>query len=232
MSRKSRVAQTAGLLSTAIGLISFSTGASAQEGNSGFYVGAFGGQASYDIAKEDMDDLFVFALDVAGLPIVQGESSLEDSDTGFGVIAGYRLTPYVAIEASYLDLGAAEYRLAGFADLGATFGVIEFEGGADIEVTGPAVALVGIIPVSETIELYGKAGMFFSETDFTVFIDTVSESATFSSEEIMYGAGMAWNLNPNWSLRLDFQRFADVGDEDELGEANIDQFSIGVLYRL
>jgi opacity protein-like surface antigen len=232
MSSKSRVAQTAGLLSTAIGLIGFSTSATAQEGTSGFYVGAFGGQTTYDIAKQDMDDLFLFAGDVVGLPILGGESSLEDSDTGFGVIAGFRLTPYVAIEASYMDLGAAEYRLDGLANLGSTFGVVAFEGGADIEVSGPAVALVGIIPVSETIELYGKAGMFFSETDFTVFFDSIAESASFSSEEILYGVGMAWNLNPNWSLRLDFQRFADVGEEDELGEANIDQFSLGVLYRL
>lgn len=232
MFRKSSVAQTAGLLSTAMGLIGFSSVANAQEHSSGFYIGAFGGQATYDIAKEDMDDLFLFAGDAAGLPILGGESSLEDSDTGLGVVAGMRLTPHIAIEASYLDLGAAEYRLDGLVNLGNTFGVVEFEGGADIEVTGPAVALVGIIPVSETIELYGKAGMFFSETDFTVFFDSISESASFSSEEILYGVGMAWNLNPSWSLRLDFQRFADVGEEDELGEANIDQFSVGVLYRL
>lgn len=232
MSSTVRVAQTAGLLSTAIAFLGFSASAIAQEDTSGFYVGAFGGQTSYDIAKEDLDDLFIFAGDSVGLPIIGGESSLEDSDTGFGVIAGFRLTQHIAIEASYLDLGAAEYRLDGAANLGFPFGVVDFEGGADIEVTGPAVALVGIIPVSESIELYGKAGMFFSETDFKVFFDSVSDSASFSSEEILYGLGMAWNMNPNWSLRLDFQRFADVGEEDELGEANIDQFSLGVLYRL
>ncbi len=34
------------------------------------------------------------------------------------------------------------------------------------------------------------------------------------------------------TLRLEFQRFTDVGEEDTIREANVDQFSLGFLYRL
>ena len=47
-----------------------------------------------------------------------------------------------------------------------------------------------------------------------------------------FGLGAGLNFGPQWSINLDWQRFKDVGDEDDTGEADIDRLSLGVIFRL
>ena len=48
----------------------------------------------------------------------------------------------------------------------------------------------------------------------------------------MFGVGTQYNFGDHWSVRLDLQRYQDVGEELASGEADIDNASVGVLYRL
>lgn len=86
-----------GWVSNGAGVMSaFSLSAHAQEETSGFYFGAFGGQWSYDIGSvDDVDETIVATVDLLGGFAEINESSLDEKDTSFGVVAGYRFNSYL-----------------------------------------------------------------------------------------------------------------------------------------
>jgi len=45
------------------------------------------------------------------------------------------------------------------------------------------------------------------------------------------GAGAKWNFAKNWSARLEWERFAKVGDSNTTGTSDIDFFSVGLAYK-
>ena len=59
-----------------------------------------------------------------------------------------------------------------------------------------------------------------------------SSSITFGSDSLLWGAGTQFNWGAHWSVRLDFQRFESVGEDNGAGEADIDLLSLGVIFRL
>ena len=209
--------------------------ASAGAQDSGFYFGLNAGQATADVAIEDGDDIMFFIIEEgAGGTVVDGESTLEDSDTTWSLVAGYKFNPYIAVEAGYVDLGTAEYR----ANADVFFpglGTIPLEGAIDIGATGFTVAALASIPLGESFDLHGRIGVLFSETELEISIfddfDSVSESESYSDNEMFFGVGASWYLGANWALSLDYLLYKDVGTEDETGETDIDSFTLGVTYR-
>jgi OOP family OmpA-OmpF porin len=227
---KKKGVQSAGLLAAAVAMSSFATSAMAQDEAAGFYFGAFGGQASYD-AQDQLDEFFLEAFDMAGLEVLEAESDLDEA-TAFGVTAGYKFNRYFALEASYIDLGSADYSGEGLVTDG--FFTIPMEVGASLEAKGPAAAAIASIPVSDAFALYGKIGLFFADSEFSVSVegDSVGDPLTTSTQEVFFGAGLAWSIGERFSLDLAFQRFTDVGDEEETGETDIDLVTVGFAYRL
>jgi hypothetical protein len=51
------------------------------------------------------------------------------------------------------------------------------------------------------------------------------------SGDPMIGLGTAVHLGQHVSLRLEYQRFGAVGDEDTTGESHVDLFNAGFLIR-
>jgi OmpA-OmpF porin, OOP family len=207
--------------------------ANAAPKGAGFYIGASGGQAKYaEQDRDDFDDIVFDAFSSNGVPVLSVQSDLDDADNTLGVFAGYRFNRYVAVEAGYVDLGELDY----------TADVIVLSGGmqpADVGVTvgvkGPLVSGMGIWPINDVWEVYGRAGLIVSSTEIKVriqlfgFSDTVPESKT--SVDSMIGLGTAVHLGERVSLRLEYQRFGAVGDEDTTGETNIDVVNLGILAR-
>ncbi len=209
--------------------------ASAGARDAGFYISLNAGQATADMAVEDGDDLMFFIIeDGAGGIILDGESSLEDSDTTWSIVGGYKFNPYIAVEAGYADLGTAEYRATADVFFPGE-GTILLNGGIDIGATGFTVAAVVSAPLGESFDLHGRVGMLFSDTEIKISItdgfDSVSESESFSDNDLFYGVGVSWYVGANWSLNLDYLLYKDVGTEDETGETDIDSFTLGVTYR-
>ena len=75
----------------------------------GFYVGGYFGQSSkeaprsfYELFNDDIQAFSFFAP-------TQQSVSFDDSDTAFGLIGGYRLTPHLAFEGGYAKLGQVTY---------------------------------------------------------------------------------------------------------------------------
>ncbi len=198
----------------------------------GFYAGLDLGQASYDLDRRDIDSQIVDAFDSLGLAVLSGSSSTSEDGFTYGITLGYQILPYLAVEASYVDLDDAEYR--GSATVTDGVATADFRTQVTTESSGPALSVLGILPLPRNWEVYARAGVYFSSTDVTARLssgDVVSAASDSSnSEEFLWGAGVGYSRD-QWTVRLDYQQYTDVGDEDVLGEVNVDRIAFSALYR-
>lgn len=227
------------LLAAALALMATNAASAAEK--QGFYFGLFAGTASVDTqgSREDRDETVALpiaaSLIAAGFGVSSIESSLDDSDLGWGLEIGYRFNRYVAAEVGYVDLGEALYEAILTVDDGIeTFPV---EVSSRFVSSGPTAAVLGMLPLSERFDVHAKAGLYFADTRFrgrvrdVEFADNLLHSEVGAGEqEIFFGIGGAWNINDSYSLRFEYQRFFDVGDDDTT-ETDVDLIALSVLFR-
>jgi opacity protein-like surface antigen len=225
----------------------------AHAADAGFYFGVSAGQAKYDFdtprvpvigqvpgggAVPDLpptpfnprEPIFIPPAAGVAIPVLWLPGD-DDEATAWGVAAGYRIGRYVAVELNYLNLGKLE----------ASDPVLlpPFPGGGtttlqrELETAGPALSVLGILPLSDSWEVYLRAGVLFADMEFTTSIGASSSSHTTGSEAAAVGAGVQFNWAEHWSARIELQRFLEVGDDDTFSSsADIDLLSLGILYRL
>jgi opacity protein-like surface antigen len=152
----------------------------------------------------------------------------DDTGTALGATVGYQINRYVAAELGYLDLGKLE----------ASDQLLSFGGGNTItfdrklETSGPTLSLLGMLPLADAWDVYLRAGIMFADTKVTNGLGPTSESATFGSDAPLWGGGVRFNWGEHWSARLDYQYVDGVGDNPDVGEAEIEVITLGILYRL
>jgi OOP family OmpA-OmpF porin len=211
-------------------------GVATAEVTPGWYFGVSAGQSSADVSRSELDaELASLFLEEDAL-LQSYSSSLDDSDTGWSIFGGYRFSPYFAVEASYLDLGAVSYRVSADVAFEAVPGFFPASVDIDFEASGFTAAVLGALPIGESFEVHGRLGMMFTdvETSGTVRIAQLAAggSDSASSQDVFYGIGAALHLGGAWTLSLDYHLFKDVGDEEESGEEDIDLITLGISYRM
>ena len=123
--------------------------------------------------------------------------SVEGDDTAFRIGGGYRLNENFAIEGYYIDNGEAEDTVFGFAEI-------------SVESTAFQVQGVGFLPVSPTVELYGKAGIGIWDSEFTW--EGVGDEDD-DGIDLVFGLGASFKLSKDIDLRAEYE-FADFEDAD------------------
>lgn len=218
-----------------VGLVLSMASTSSWAEGGGWYFGVTGGQAEPDLNQAVLDEIVLDGFSVVGT-VLDGSSTLDDSDTSFSLFGGYRFSQYVAVEAGYVDFGTAEYRASGLIDPFGPQPTLPATYSADFEVAGFTATAVGAIPIGAMFDVHGRAGILFADTEINevVAISNASESASYSanSEDFFYGLGVGLQMGQNWSFSLDWQQFKDVGDDDETGETDVNRLSLGVSYKL
>lgn len=200
----------------------------AQAEGEGWYAVAFGGQskAKNVVSQSTLDNAVLDAFASIGLDVVDGDSSLDDTDTAFGATIGYKVTENFAAELSYVDLGAIDYRASGTV----TDGVTVFDAAIRAEATasGPVLSFLGILPIGERFAVYGRAGLALMDTEASVSVsaDGTSASASESTQRSngMYGIGGEFNVSERFGIRIEWNRYANIGSEDVTGEGDVDMF--------
>ena len=156
-------------------LVSISTipAASAQPG---WYFGAGTGETEgIDLSLSDLDD----GSFISG--------SVDDSDTGTKFFAGFRFKENVAVEGAFVDLGEVSIDATSNGS-GFLFapGPVSFE--ADID--GINIALVGIWPVGDKVDVIGKLGFFMWDVESSLSNSAFgSVSADDDGTDTMFGVG-------------------------------------------
>ena len=127
----------------------------------------------------------------------------DDSDWGWNVTAGYKITRNWAVELGYVDLG--------------TFSATGTFGGAparvDADVKGWNISAVGTLPMGDMFSLYGKVGYFRSEAKATASVAGAVARGTSRQNDITAGIGARYHLSPNLSLLAEVNYYG-LGDND------------------
>lgn len=146
--------------------------------------------------------------------------SCDKSDFGFKVFGGYTFTPYLGVEAHYVDLGKITLDPSFVPGVGTVSG--------DIKSSGFGLSLLAQYPI-EQFSIFGKLGFTYLDTKVSGSISGVgSGSDSETATNFSYGIGGAYNFNKQLSARLEWERFrAEFQSEKE----DVDLISIGITYR-
>jgi opacity protein-like surface antigen len=118
-------------------------------------------------------------------------------------IAGLRIGENFGVETSY------------------TWSSSENEGGNDVDITNYSIDALGYLPINDTktLQLVGSVGVGRYTFDTSI-------PGTSSDTAVRYGAGLQYEMNPNWSSRVMYRR-AEVNTAALDGA---DSITLGLTY--
>ncbi len=184
----------------------------------GWYVGANGGITQSTIDQQRItNSLHSTGFTVTGF-------SVDEEDSGYKFFGGYQFGHF-ALEGGYFDLGTHAFTATTTLPSGTLSG--------QLEVSGLSLDLVGTMPLSNRVSLFGRIGATRSEAD-AMFAGTGGVNVadpTFSKRatNIKYGAGAQFGLTERLHVRLEAERYRV---DDAVGNSgDIDLYSLGLVMR-
>jgi len=158
----------------------------------------------------------------------------DDQDMGFAAQFGYRFTRYFAAEFALAQYG--DLRSDAHADIDLGAGFVPASINLNFHTGGPMVSAIGILPINDKFEVYGRAGLLFasSEREFVIKVDGDTSSFGTSkgeSTEVVLGLGIAWHVNQMFSVRAQYEKLDKVGDPGKTGTEDINSASLGLVVR-
>lgn len=148
---------------------------------------------------------------------IDGDDEFDDSNDVWQGIIGYQVNQFFALEGAYSDFG-------------------KYGGSvANAETTGYSAALKGILPLTDQIEFFAKAGQLWYDTDYSV----AGVKGSSDDEGLFAGAGFNYKLSEQILLNAQYTWYdLDVNAkqaanniEDTDFDTNLNQASVGVEYR-
>lgn len=162
--------------------------------------------------NDDEKTGFYLGANYGGFKSRGGE--FEDDNDFFQFTGGYKFSPYIGAEVDYSNFG-------------------EYGGDvASAELDGWGASLLGFLPVTDTLDLYAKAGVFMS----SVNVEVVDFDEDFDDEQVFFGVGAEFDLTDMVSLVLEYNRYKiEVDDSDfpvdlDSSDTDIDTLKVGAKF--
>lgn len=193
--------------------------------DAGWYAGIGFGSGKY----KDMPSAAEIDAELLAEYGIVATSTVYDTDTAWKLFAGYRFNKNFALEGSYADLGKATWNSTVTVPAA---GTVNFSG------KGKAwsLAALGILPVTEQFEVFGKIGAQRWNVDASVTATGGGGGAADSSDDSgtswLFGVGASYSFTKNLAVRAEWERYKNVGDENNTGQLDVDVWSLGVQYKL
>jgi OOP family OmpA-OmpF porin len=203
----------------------------------GWYAGIAAGESRTDSELvRNREDTLQF--------VSQVHTDFDATGSAWKVFGGYRLNDYVALEATYADLG--RHRMA--SDVvgldPSTTGSFTIRR----SISGFGLDVVGGVPIGERLAVFARIGAFRAHVQSDVDLegnivfgdgtpDERSRRITGDDTVAHFGVGGEWSFSPELALRLEWERYAKVGDpyvvgdSHRTGEADTDAYLLGLVYR-
>ncbi len=154
-----------------------------------------------------------------------GGSVSQDNTRGvLGLSLGYQINPNFAIEGGYQNLGRYKYNAA------VTSPTADSVSGR-WRTDGWNLSAVGTLPINQDFSVYGKGGVFFSDTSFNGTGSTYALSQDKTRSVLTVGAGVAYKLSPQMDALVGWDRYQHLGDATSTGRTNLDTVTVGLKYR-
>jgi len=142
-------------------------------------------------------------------------ASCDDTNAGGKILGGYQFSKNFDLELAYADLGQAK--------------ATSPAGSATLRARGFEATGVGMLPLGDSgFSALARGGLFSWKADLNA--PTGSTDATGTN--LTYGLGVKFDFNRDFSARLEWQRYKDVGDQNKTGQGDIDFIGASVVYRL
>jgi hypothetical protein len=203
----------------------------------GAYAGAHIGQTTYsaDGVEEiaaDLED----TLSNAGVASQNVTSGVEDTDIGYQAMFGYRFKRYFAAELGLAQFGSMDVTASGDVDFDDGDGFLPTKLKVAYSVGGLVVSAVGILPLHDRFEMFGRLGYLFASVQqkFSASIDgqnAGSGSGKGESQNPVYGVGFTFHVNQVYSIRGEYQQIDSVGERSRTGQQDLKMFGLGVIVR-
>ena len=141
---------------------------------------------------------------------------------------------YAAVELAYADLGSLDEHQPSRVITSIFSPPITIpEVHSELKTTAPTISALGIVPLTEAWDVFLRLGWYFADQRVSIRSPSFpAERTTYGTDGMLFGAGTQYSFGEHWSIRLDFQRFDDVGENNGHGGADIDVLSLGVLFAL
>jgi OOP family OmpA-OmpF porin len=197
------------------------TGAQAAPGdNQGWYGGLDLSRAHLGLNGSNIDQAFAQQG-------IAGNTSIDRSHTAWGLDLGYRFNGNFALEGGYASFGKFNYSTPTTAP-----GADNIQGA--FKAHAWSLAPVGILPLNDKWNLFGKAGL----TRTTATLDASSTTGAtapaggeHSNTGFLLGAGATYDITKNVYGKLEVDRYTRVGDASTTGRCDLDLFTLGVGVR-
>jgi opacity protein-like surface antigen len=170
----------------------------------------------------------------AGVPADEVTLKTEENDIGYNFTFGYRFSRYFAAELGLAQFGSVES--SGHADAQTSQGPVPVTIKFAFSAGGPMFSAIGILPINEKFELYGRVGYLFtsSERELTSRVDggrgNLFGSIKGDSQDVVLGVGGAYNVNQMYAVRLEYQKL-ELGEAGNTGEEEVNVVSLGMVVR-
>lgn len=146
-----------------------------------------------------------------GLTQIEDEDqglSFKDNPLGWRLLAGYDFNENFGVEGSYINSGTAEDVVLGE--------------NVEAELSAFTLSVVGLLPISDSTELFGKIGFYSGEQEITVQGFTLDED----EDGATVGAGLRFRTSEALAIRGEFDWYDT--DLDTLWSVGIGfQYSFG-----
>lgn len=144
-------------------------------------------------------------------------TSFDDKDSAWKGFVGYQFQEPVALELSYVDFG--QFVGSGVA-------------ASDVfDATGATLSVLGGVPFNRTFSLIGRAGVTRWDVDDVYAVPGNSGAPSASGTSFSFGAGAQIDFTRLFGLRVEWERFRDVGEDDTTGESDVDLMSASLVFR-
>lgn len=197
-------------------LVLASSSIAAMAADTGWYVGASLGQSKVDVSAGELKS----ELEAAGVTGVI--ASVDNTDTGWKLFGGYQLNKNIGFEAAYVNLGSLTANATYSTPAGSPV-----RSSADAD--GFLLSVVGTLPVSDTVAIFGKVGAFVWNVDATASTTLATVSASGDGTDLGYGLGAKWQINKSIGLRAEWERFQNLS-VDGGPERDVDLLSLGATF--
>ena len=157
-------------------------------------------------------------------------TSTDNTNHGLKLVGGYQLMDILGFELSYLNFGGTTANASGISKSTSTSATAKTE----FEAKGFAFAAVGTLPVTKDFGVIGRVGIFRWNVQSTASIPGGSSTLAkdtkpgFTFDNI--GIGFKYGISKTMDMRVEWERFKDVGDTHITGQGDIDLITLGLLF--
>ncbi|MEI7430734.1 MAG: porin family protein [Betaproteobacteria bacterium] len=185
-------------LAVLLGGLGCMASANAADPVTGFYMGGSLGMASTNVSFNNINSNMTVT---------------DKTDRALSIRTGYRIHTNWAVEGGYADLGTMKYKETGWPD-------------GSMKTSVWHIDAVGIIPLADKIEVFGKVGV--AQMNYT-FNDGYKDHKTTPH----LGLGISYAILPALALRAEYDDYgkAKYSDGSSSVDINSSQFSLGMDYR-